>query len=277
MTGDGAALHGLVEVLDRIGTEQGDDGCGLLMRAEADSVGLLALDGRHPREFLIGQVAPAEWLALGLVSWGWAAPPEQGRPSAHPDRQRARTVLAVDRSGGVAGRTHLSGGGMLDEAPEGSLVDCLRRVFGLATPAASVGTEMLFATLWLGDILAVARRLGRRLGWREVAGLHPAVRMLADLSREVGPDVLVPAARALATVYEWEDIRHQCVERCWLDKEVTPAEAEWMDAGMLSRWLLGGFAPLPALVGEVSLAVDDGTARRVRRTLRQLGLMTSAV
>jgi hypothetical protein len=272
---DGAVLDGLVEILDRMGSEQGDDGCGLLMRAEAGSVGLLALDGRHPREFLMGQVAPAEWLALGLVSWGWAAPPDQGRPSAHPDRQRARTVLAVDRAGGVAGRTHIAGGDTLDEAPEGSLVDCLRRVFGLSTSPASVGTEMLFATLWLGDILAVAGRSGRRLGWGEVAGLHPAVRMLAGLGREIGPDVLVPAARALATVYGWEDVRRQCIERSWLAKEVTPAEAAWMDSGMLSRWLLGGFAPMPVLVGQISEAVDDGAGRRVRRTLRQLGLTAS--
>jgi hypothetical protein len=61
-----------------------------------------------------------------------------------------------------------------------------------------------------------------------------------------------------------------------LGDDITPSEASWMDAGMLSRWILGGLTSLPDLVREVSPALEEGAARRVRRTLRELGLAPTA-
>jgi hypothetical protein len=41
-----------------------------------------------------------DYVAVALVCEGWAAPPDAGRPSRHPKRERIRTVVAVARDGG---------------------------------------------------------------------------------------------------------------------------------------------------------------------------------
>ena len=40
-----------------------------------------------------------EFVAVALVCEGWAGPPDEGRPSRHPSRERIRTAVTVGRDG----------------------------------------------------------------------------------------------------------------------------------------------------------------------------------
>ena len=56
--------------------------------------------------------APADFVALGLLTFGWAAPIEEGEaepkgwPSEHPARRRVRLVAVVDGAGRVESDLH---------------------------------------------------------------------------------------------------------------------------------------------------------------------------
>lgn len=84
----------------------------------------------HPLEVLLGFRAEADWLAVGLVMFGWAAPVAEGRPSEHAERRRVRTTMMCDRSGRVASTATLSDGEVIDEEPVGPVAEALRKVFG---------------------------------------------------------------------------------------------------------------------------------------------------
>lgn len=112
---------------------------GVLVRlrgAAADDrvdLAVLPLDGLHPAELLDGFVAPEDWLALGLVTRGWAAPLGPARPSAHPARRRVCTTVLLDRSGSTVGRTIDDSGRVVIDGPpgEGAVLDLLRCALGL--------------------------------------------------------------------------------------------------------------------------------------------------
>jgi hypothetical protein len=95
---------------------------GLIVHLSASpdglDLGVLPLDGLHPLDLLDGAVAPPGWLALGLVSRGWASPWDGSRPSRHPARVPVVATVLADRSGRFVGRVVASDGTvLLDEAP----------------------------------------------------------------------------------------------------------------------------------------------------------------
>jgi hypothetical protein len=261
----------MVEVLDQLGEDGGWDGAGVVLRADLDVVEVMPLAGRHPRELLLGHRADPQWRAMAVLSWGWAAPLGGGRPSAHPQRVRSRTAIAVARTGDIRTRCRMADGRVLHDVPEGNLVDCLLRTLDRPTAAPATGTEGLFATHWLGNLLVEVKRR-RGLTWPEAAALHPALDLLAQGDMRVGPDALVPAAAALSRVCGWREIRRRCIEGGWLEAQVTPALAGWMDEGMLSRWLLESTMPVEALLADLAGLLVPAVARRVRRSLRDLGV-----
>jgi hypothetical protein len=268
---DAELVASLVEVLDRVGEEDGWDGPGVLVRSDAERVDVLPLAGQHPREVLLGHRFDPEWRAIGVLTFGWAAPVGGGRPSAHPERLRSRTAIAVGRSGDLRARCRLADGRQLDEVPEGWLVDCLLRVMDRPTAPAATGTEILFAIHWLGNMAAEARRSGG-LSWEEAASLHPAMHLLAQDGMPVGADSLVAAAAALSKVCGWSEVRRQCIDKAWLADQVSPELAAWMDTGMLSRWVLERTRSIDDLLQQLSGRLTPGVARRVRRSLRELGV-----
>lgn len=125
--------------LDILPAALAPDQNGVLVRlrgvADDDGVDLavLPLDGSHPAELLDGFTAPDDWLALGLVTRGWAAPMGPARPSAHPARRRVCTTVLLDRAGGAVGRTIDESGAVVIEGPpsEGQVLDLLRCALGL--------------------------------------------------------------------------------------------------------------------------------------------------
>lgn len=234
------------------------------------------LDG-HPAESLLGFRAPIGWAAVGVSTEGWAvrydAEPTGYRADAAPGaaRQRVRSIVVVDRDHNLAGGLRWQDGRVINEAPaEGLVVDCLRRALGLRTPPPSTSTDVLFAVLWLEAVVAAAPRGSRALTWRQAAGLHPAVRLLAGDGQPQHSIDLVDSARALGRVCDWAMIRSQVI-RGW-DAGLGAPMATWMDAGMVSRWLLDRRPPLAELVSGARRRTTPAAYRRIVEALAGLGV-----
>jgi len=127
--------------LDILPAALAPDQNGVLVRLRGDlddddavDVAVLPLDGLHPAELLDGFTAPDDWLALGLVTRGWAAPMGSERPSAHPARRRVCTTVLLDRAGAAVGRTIDKSGAVVIDGPpgEGEVLDLLRCALGLS-------------------------------------------------------------------------------------------------------------------------------------------------
>jgi hypothetical protein len=223
-------------------------------------------------EGLVGFVAPGACSAVGVVATGWTTdlPGRTGRPNGN--RQRVRSTVLVDRKGRVAGRVRWASGRIADEPPSsGRILECLRRALGLATAPPSVSTDILFASMWLAALSDASERSSRPLTWSEAVALHPVGELLAD-GVTAGAGWLVDAANALAVACPWSEVRRLIAEGAWDEAPVAPGAAAWMDDGMLCRWLLDGQAPLAEQVKAAVVRLSPQLARRVRRTLSELGL-----
>jgi hypothetical protein len=226
---------------------------------------------------LVGFVAPKRCSAVGVVAGGWATTTADadrivsGGSRSSP-RERVRSTVVVQRDGSSFGRLRWASGRVVDEAPTyGRMFDCLRRAVGLATEPPAVGTDILFASMWLLAITEAADRPASALTWLDVAALHPVSQILED---EV-PDWsggLVDAARALAVACPWSEVRRLIAEGAWAESPVRPSAAAWMDDGMLCRWLLDGQATLALQLRRAADELAPPLARRVGGTLRELGL-----
>ena len=147
-------LDRLVTLLDAAVCDAGWYQPHRIFMVDDDSLGVRPLPaGDHPLNHLLGFTAPAEWKVLGVVCFGWAAPPAPLAPSANPERRRARIVTAVDRSGAESSTTTLDDGTVIDDPGEGTVNDALRRCLGLDTPPPE---------------RAISRHVGLRTSWREL-------------------------------------------------------------------------------------------------------------
>lgn len=230
---------------------------------------------------LLGFVAPSGCSAVGVVAGGWAttgtARPvdDAGTRGCTGRRQRIRTTVLVQRDGTSSARLRWESGRIVDEAPTaGRMFDCLRRAVGLATEPPPVGTDVLFASMWLAAITDATERSGPVMTWPDVVGLHPVGQVLAD-EAPAGDNWLVDAATALAVACPWSEVRRLVAEGAWDESPVLPSAAAWMDDGMLCRWLLDGQAPLAQQLQRALRQLSPQVARRVRWTFRELGLATN--
>lgn len=235
--------------------------------------------GRHPLDALLGFVAPPSWRALGVVCFGWAAPAldvdearhtaSGVRPSRHPERCRVRVTTLVDRRGEERATATLEDGTVVDEPGAGTVTDALRRCLRLPTAPPPVPSAELFAALWLGNVAAA----GRAMSWAEVALRHPAIQLLDRGGHRPQPEELIGAGRSLHRALTWERLRSRAATgRLDGGIDLDPAVAAWMDDGMFARWVLGGLAPLPLLLGECAVHLSPDVLRRVRRALRAWNL-----
>jgi hypothetical protein len=279
-----ARLDAIVDLLDR-SSDDGEFGfqSTLIRIVDQGDAGSLEfavhdLGGWKATDALLGFTAPPDWCALGSVSGGWAAPAddEAERPSAHPEAVRARTIVLVARSGLVVARTTTADGRRVDEIPIGPGIDALHRALGLPTPPPEHTVGELLTGLWLESIVHTGHdehREGRRMSWAQVARLHPALWLLKQGGHRTRPEDLVRCANALTNVLDWTEVRRQCSERAWLAGLVEPADAAWMDEGMLSRWLvLAHLAPVGVAVRRARSVLRADVASRLESTLRELGI-----
>jgi hypothetical protein len=221
---------------------------------------------------LVGYVAPGECSAVGIVAGGWATP--LSGCASTSDGQRVRSTVVLDRDGRVAARVRWASGRILDEPPtSGRMLDCLRRALSLATDPPSVGTDVLFASMWLAALATASETSGPMLSWPDAVALHPVGQLLGD-EVPAGSRWLVDAAMALAVACPWSEVRRLIAAGAWEDSCVAPGAAAWMDDGMLCRWLLDGQAPLAQQLPAADRRLSPLVARRVRGTLRELRLTT---
>jgi hypothetical protein len=226
-------------------------------------------EGEHPLDHLLGFVAPASWVAMGLVCYGWASPPAGGRPSEHPDRQRVRVVTLLDRSGDERSTATMEDGSVVDEPGSGTVADALRRCLGLPTPAPPVGSGELFAAMWLTSVAAS----DRRLTWAEAVMLHPAMQVLRSGGHRPQVEELVSCGRSLARAMPWGELRLRAAAGVRDGGVGVSADlAAWMDDGMFARWVLGGLPPFTPLLRRCRAVLAPEVLRRLRRTLRAWNL-----
>jgi hypothetical protein len=254
------------------------DDDGFLIHAIPDDdscqVGILPLEGRAAADALFGAVVPDEWTVLGAASKGWTRPHLGGGLSG--ERQdRADVVVLVSRQAEVVARMRRAGHSeVLTSVPAyGAVLDNLQRALGLETAPPLSSAGHFFAAMWLEFVATAQRNRQRPLTWREVGRLHPASLML-NSDDEVYTGDLVPAAKALERVCDWERLRWMVIEGRWSVTHLSPTEAAWLDEGSFSRWVLGQRVPLPALLDDVSRLITPAMAERCARTLRKMGLLT---
>lgn len=265
-------LDALLDIIDAA-TDDGWDQPPTLWFAAADptgpdpdgiTIGHKVVDG-HPYRHLLGFTAPDDWTVLGVTCCGWAGSMEADvPPSMQEGRRRLRQTFLVGRSGAAASTVRFRDGGtpLADAPTEGRMVDVLRRCFGLPTAPPDVGTGVLFTAWWLDNICDLGRRSPKRLTWKQVSDLHPAVRLLrAAGERAITGDVTL-AGRTLADVFDWTRLRELFVESPGAGL-VSPDLAAWMDEGMLCRHLLGELPSLGALVREMLDHVTPMTGERL--------------
>jgi hypothetical protein len=93
----------------------------------------------------------------------------------------------------------------------------------------------------------------------------------------VTADDLVTVARLAATVWCWPELLRQAETPGPLADALPAGVGGWMDEGMLSRWLLASYPPLPGHLAEIMDLVRPGVGRQIRRALEALGLPISAL
>ncbi len=277
-----ASLPRLVEALDKSAEQAGWGNPPSLVRITAApsmsitdgfDLGLRPIDDMSVVDALSGFTAPADWLALGVITEGNA----RHLVERTDQPRRVRCVHVVDRTGASASTLRLQGDDttVLDgQTPEGRIDDVCRRALGLETAPASTTSLAIWAAIWLDRILTTtaAAEPGSRTTWTAAAELHPAVSMiLHDCTpswQRKATDSIVRLGEILAEVHSWSVLRAACATGEWPVDHIEPEVAEWLDDGAFSRWVLGGFPPLPVLVQAVGATTPPSVSRRVRAALR---------
>jgi hypothetical protein len=238
----------------------------------------LLLGWRAPRDCTAVAAAVTAWavdrdaVRGGYPDRGWERHPDNASERC-PDGERLIAVMAFSRGGLELGRLRCECGHSDEQVPEGVGPDCLRRAVGRPTRPPASGTGPLFSALWLDQVLDLASRTRSPLTWARVARAHPAMQLFEQCGERLPVPSFVGVAQAMANVLDWGQVRYEIVERAWLNAVCRPEVAEWMDDGMLSRWLLSAWPSVEELAAGVSEALDPPLARRVRAALRQLGTL----
>jgi hypothetical protein len=265
---------------------------------QALSIGILPVDGDgltvavrplvgpDPIDNLVGFTAPADWVAVGVVSTGrWStisdAEAESGqlRRAARPAAGRARLAHVVTRLGSslvVLRQDHdppLVRRHDPHDAHFGRADDVCRRVLGLPTSPPGVPTIGWWAVRWADTVVRQAAA-GAVSTWFDVADAHPVVERLSvdDDARRAAADDIVELGTTYADLLDWDDLRRLCSTGQLGFPEVDPDDAAWMDAGMFSRWAFAPYAELADLLDDLDALLPEALVRRVRTTCRSWGL-----
>lgn len=195
-------------------------------------------EGSHPVDELWGFVAPEEWSAIGLVTYGWASPPDRGRPSTHPDRLRVRLTVVVDRDGNEAQTASFEDGSVIDENGEGRVSDVLRLCIGAPTaPPPPVGE--LADVLWLMAVVEASSP--RRIGWPTISSLR---------AEPAGRTTTWAGMRAMAAMTEQ-----------WRGADT------WMDDGFFARELLAWLPSIDESMAVLERRLTKLAIRKIRAVL----------
>ena len=220
---------------------------------EADvDVRFLTVPG-DPVDALLGFLAPEEWTAIGVL-----AADDDGRVTVH----------LVDRGGRFARAARTGPDGPLEvtsgRAPVASLVDDVcRRALRLPAARPSGSTAVLLTAQWL-DRVAAHLTDGGAATWPAVASLHPVLACHPEAGCDITPHELWAAARQVAAILSWEDLRVMSGGSDEDDCGLGPARVGWMDDGMFARWTLECFPDIDALLDVVDSLSPPSVAVAVR-------------
>jgi hypothetical protein len=231
-------LRSLTEILEAAHHRSPDQRASLVrvrdLHSDSFELALRAVDDGDVFGRLLGEVVPDDWDAAGLVVHGTA------RSLGDPDRDlrpgdrlgRVCTAVVCDRLGTVASTLRIGDGeprsmvhGPDDPAGGvGRMLDALRRSVGVATPPPVADSAGLALALWLHRVLEAASA-GRPTDPGHIDRLRP--RLPAD----------------------WAQLRSECAAGGWVELDIAPDLAAWMDDGMFSRSCFAAFPdPLEVLV-----------------------------
>jgi hypothetical protein len=223
---------------------------------------LTSLEADDPVEHLLGVQARPYVEVIGIAAGGRSHRLDLDVEAA----VAGRVVHLVDRSGTSITRMVPDQGrplvvGPSGEVQQGRMADVCRRALGLATAPPPGDCVSLVIDLWLGRVIAAATERPH-LTWDEVVGMHP-----------VAHTPCTPALLAERTVDIGRRIGWSTVRQGYIDGDIDgyggidASIAEWMDDGMLSRWLLGTAPPWTSLLemvdARLSPVVSDLVAAAV--------------
>ncbi len=234
---------------------------------------------------LLGWSAPASVDTLVFVGGGTATGPGRavdpaavtagaGRPDGGPVPvlPEVEVVVAIDRSGRLAGRVRT--GDTVERRPPagGRLFDALHRCLGLATAAPAESTAGLLATLWLAAIAATGTRRGCPLSWADAVRCHPIAAALTSEDPSIDEQALEEAIVAVPRIWTWEALREATCLHGTLGALCPPELAGWMDEGMFSRWVSGSAVTLGQVVPDAATALDARAWMRAGQLLARSGV-----
>ncbi|HEX3425280.1 MAG TPA: hypothetical protein VHT30_04055 [Acidimicrobiales bacterium] len=228
---------------------------------------------------LIGFVAPPDCQAIVTVGGGTArgleGDPAPASSLLRPgERRRCRAVFLLTRDGEAAGYLRMGAAVVIDQpATAGRIPDVVRRALGLPTPPPDEPTDRLMAQMWLREV-AVAGRAGRGpLSWAAVARHHPAMRAVTEAGLHVPADDMMTVLRVASEAWTWTRLLEQAAEPGWLADLLPPGAGEWMDEGILARWLLGAADDVASLLDQVTPLLSAEARRRLEATLHKLDVL----
>lgn len=251
------------------------------------------LEPSDPVVDLFGLVAPDSWDGLAVTARGHSLLTPTDVVLAVAFTRRGEAVIAFTPEDSETPRVDHTRTHELS----GHVPDALRRALGMPNPPPERPLVELLSLQWLDRLAGQSTKEPGRLGWADVVGLHPAVATLDEVvsgdhqvARSLGTDDIIGLAedhlvmigRSFAQQGSWQRLRSAYADYesvkpdtvDWSDPPLglTPEAAAWMDDGMFSRWVLGGYPPLDDLRAIANETLPITVARRVDATLAAWGL-----
>jgi hypothetical protein len=227
--------------------------------------------------------APPSWCAVATTGSGRARHPEQGHVVG-----TARSLVVVDRAGGVASRIHFD---PLPDSTEceplppirhsddpgpvaGLAVDALHRMLGLASPGQPPAASHLALAIWSQELIVQAVE-GLPLDWSHAVALHPAEP--ADGAVDASVETVVEATLRTEGTVSWRRLHRRAADSP-PHVDLSPEEIAWMDPVLFARWVVSSL-PDPHLAAEVLRHHDahrtaDLVESVARQVLEKVGPMT---
>lgn len=236
-----------------------------------------ALDGEDPVASLLGFSCPDDWLAFGVITPGRAHRLEPAAPPFTPPAEAVRVGLLVSRSGGQVSLIRQGDGPaeITSGAPaQGRLPDVCRRALGLSTAPATEWSGLVWALVWVENLLAESLADPGALTWAEAVRLHPTVAYVLGLDSEIGselPHRFVEMVQIVSRRVGWAEVRALASAGTPRGFDITPEHAAWMDDGMFSREVIGGFAPLATMLLELEHVAAPDVRTSVEHALDAWG------